>query len=82
MGWFCNFSFTESHVKKDNFIESFIFFFPFISNLKKKKSIMGSVKVKMTLLNAKNNNNNKKILFLAQGKMQRTGVNKSRSLRY
>ena len=45
---------------------------------------MGSVKVKMTLLNAKNNNNNSnnKILFLAQGKMQRIGVNKSRSLRY
>ena len=80
MGWFCNFSFTESHVKKDNFIESFIFFFPLYIKSEKKKSIMGSVKVKMTLLNANNNNN--KILFLAQGKMQRIGVNKSRSLRY
>lgn len=41
--------------------------------------MMGSVKVKMTLLNVKKKNKDKN---LAQGKMQRIGVIKSRSLRY
>lgn len=77
MGWFCNFSFTESHVKKDNFIESFIFF-PFKSNLKRKIND-GISQSQNDSLKCKKKNKDKN---LAQGKMQRIGVIKSRSLRY